>query len=86
MVPLSTSVPEPMMDYHCLIELSRPLPKPFTAARMWAKCDLVAAVSFDRLSMIRIGKGKYIAPELAHEDIQRLRHAVVAGLGLHDLL
>lgn len=85
-VPLSTSPPDLAMDYHCLITLERPLPRPFSAAEMWAKCDMVATVSFERLSLIRVGGGKHIAPELPKMDIERIRAALIAGLGLGDLL
>ena len=39
-IPLSTTVPDPVLDYHCKIELPTPLPAPFESPVMWAKCDM----------------------------------------------
>ena len=57
-VALSTTPPTPRMAYHCEITLPRPLPPPFDSPTMWVKGDMVVAVGFHRLDLVRIGKDK----------------------------
>ena len=55
---------------------------------MWAKCDMVAVVSTERLDLIRSGKrradGKreYLTLQIGREQFEAICHGVVAGLGL----
>jgi mRNA interferase MazF len=85
-VPLSSSPPLHLVDY--VVQLTLPaLPAPFEEPVCWAKCDMVATVSFKRLDLFRtgrdqFGKRKYIHPVLAAEDFDRVRQGVLAALGL----
>lgn len=36
-LPLSTTAPSPVEDYHCEIRLAQPLPTPYDSPVMWAK-------------------------------------------------
>jgi mRNA interferase MazF len=85
-VPLSSTPPLHLVDY--VVQLTLPtLPAPFEEAVCWAKCDMVATVSFKRLDLFRtgrdqFGKRKYIHPVLAAKDFERVRQGVMAALGL----
>lgn len=86
-VPLSTSVPQPEMPYHCRIRLDPPLPPPFDADWNWVKGDMVCAVGFHRLDLVRMGKdekGKrqYRWQTLPTEDLRAVRACVLSSLGL----
>lgn len=86
-VPLSTSPPERAVDYVVEINVQQTLPEPFSAAVMWAKCDMVATVGFGRLDLFRserdqLGKRKYLTIKLPAEDLERIRAGVRRGLGI----
>jgi mRNA interferase MazF len=89
-VPLSGSAPARQVEYVVRLALPKPLPAPFEQDVWWAKCDMIATVSFERLDLFRTGrdqsgKRKYIHPVLMAEDMARVRQGVLAGLGLKDL-
>jgi len=52
-IPLSTTAPNWIENYHCEIELLQVLPKPFDSKIMWAKCDMVATVARTRLDRFK---------------------------------
>ena len=81
-VPLSTTTPKPPEPYHHLITLERPLPYPFDTAAMWAKCDMLATVSFARLDLIKVGHRRYIQPTLPAGDMDRIRICIMHALGI----
>lgn len=87
-VPLSTTAPEPPETYHCSIELAVALPAPFDALTMWAKCDMIAVVSLDRLDRFKLprkaygGARQWVSGAVTDTDIARIRAAVLAGLGI----
>lgn len=89
-VPLSTTRPRSVCDYHCNLTFDPPLPAPYNAPRMWVKADMLYAVSFDRLFLPVVGKddsGKrmYDVRRVADEDLERIRGCVLNGLGLANL-
>lgn len=89
-VPLSTTPPEAEVPYVCQIALLEALPDPFTAMTVWAKADMMATVSFDRLDLFRTardasGKRSYLKPALSAEDLQRVRACILHAVGWHDL-
>ena len=54
---------------------------------MWAKCDMIATVSFERLDMLRTdrdqnGKRKYLTPRISEADFNRVLSGIAAALGL----
>jgi mRNA interferase MazF len=83
----STTAPDPAMPYHALIDITPPLPPPWSSAGVWIKGDMVYAVSFRRLSFIRSGKdisGKriYRYDALDASRMVIVRKCVLHGLGL----
>lgn len=86
-VPMSTTQPNPVCDFHHKIVMEERLPKPFDAGEMWVKADMVAAVGFHRLDLVRTGrdqygKRKYLNWQIKPEDLLAIHKAVLHGLGL----
>ncbi len=79
-VPLSTTAPNTICDYHYRI-IGNPVPGD-TTPEIWAKCDLVAAVSYDRLDRIKLSRGNYIVGNLSMNQVRAIRLAVARSLGL----
>jgi mRNA interferase MazF len=89
-VALSTTDPDPIMPYHCRLDIAPPLPSPWQSKGIWVKEDMVYAVGFHRLDLIRLGKdtgGKriYRMNKLAPEQIKSVRTCVLHALGLSAL-
>lgn len=89
-VPLSTSSPTIEESYHRKIILERPLPSPFNRTNeVWAKCDMISTVSYDRLELFKgkknniTGNRKYIIPKVLHGDLEKIRLSILHGLGLN---
>ena len=51
----------------------------------WAKADMLMNIGLYRLSAFKVGRRKYVYPTLTPEDLAAVRHAVLCGLGLHDV-
>lgn len=49
-VPLSTTDPQPVEEFHHLVTLPREVPG-FEGLSKWAKCDMLATVGFHRLQL-----------------------------------
>jgi uncharacterized protein YifN (PemK superfamily) len=69
------------------LEFKPPLPDPFSHVVVWAKCDMLATVSFARLDMFRTdrdqyGKRKFLKLSISINDLQRVRHGVKCALGI----
>jgi uncharacterized protein YifN (PemK superfamily) len=90
-VPLSTTAPEQVEPHHCMIRLERPLPSPFDAEVMWAKCDMVATVGLQRLDRFKGGRRSgssarmYLSGSLSREQMIAVRASILCGLGLSSL-
>ena len=89
-VALSTEPPVPVMPYHCQIDLRPELPKPFGSDGVWVKGDIICAVGFQRLDLIRTGKDRngrriYLDQPLSDGIIKQIRVCVLNGLGLSAL-
>lgn len=88
-VPLSTTRPEPVEEHHFRL-LQNPLPHA-DANEVWAKCDMVAVVSIERLDLVRTGrrlpdgKREYLTPQIGREQFDAIRRAVASALGLVSL-
>lgn len=85
-VPLSTSEPEYDVPYTVRLEFDPLLPT-YNSRVMWAKCDMIATVSFERLDMLRTdrdqnGKRKYLTPRISEADFNRVLSGIAAALGL----
>ena len=85
-VALSTTPPQPQMPYHCKLEIDPPLP-PRWSGENWVKGDMIYAVGFHRLDLIRLGKdntGKrqYRYDIITPEQMKAVRTCVLRGIGL----
>ncbi len=79
-VPISLTPPLRDVDY--AVRLSKNYhPNEKDALPCWAKCDLLANVSLDRLDRFKIDRRKYLAPKASEEDLQLVRAGVIAALG-----
>jgi mRNA interferase MazF len=88
-VSLSTTVPKPKMPYHAELEIKPRLPPPYDSDKMWVKGDMIYAVGFHRLDLVRTGKDRggkrmYRFNILTAEQME-VRACVLHGLGLHSL-
>lgn len=87
-VPLSTTVPRTIEDYHCQITLTLPLPPPFDSPTMWAKCDMYQSVALQRLDRFKQprnrygGARKWTTGQVTAQQLEALKTAVLRGLGL----
>jgi len=89
-VALSTTAPDPVMQYHCQVDFDPPLPHWMDSKGIWIKGDMVQAVGFHRLDFIKFGKGQtgkreYYYSTLSPENLKKVRSAVLGGLGLTPL-
>lgn len=83
-VPLSTTAPDALEDYHHQLS-ANPLPGK-EKIMCWAKCDMVATVSLDRLDRYKVARGQYVTPDLSRLDFDAICLAVVRALGLVGLI
>ena len=89
-VPLSTTAPDPVMRYHCQIDLPETLPRWMTKQGVWVKGDMLSVVSFRRLDLIstgkdRQGKRQYVFDPISEDALRAVRRAVLASMGLSQL-
>lgn len=87
-VPLSSSRPKYMMEYHYELNLAYPLPAPWDSNPFWAICDHPMTVSFDRLDLIRLqkdqyGKRRYYRKTIDPVDMTEIQKALTHALGLN---
>jgi uncharacterized protein YifN (PemK superfamily) len=69
------------MPWHYLLRLPESLPGNYTEMECWAKCDMVAAVSFARLNLMVKGKDKggkriYQLTAISGADLEAVRAGV----------
>jgi mRNA interferase MazF len=89
-VPLSTTTPKNVMPYHCVLEFDPPLPRPYREPRMWAKCDMLSTISFNRLALPFSGKdsfGKriYDIRVINALEMKMVRECILHALNLSEL-
>ena len=89
-VPLSLSDPEPVMPYHHRIAIPFEMPAAWGKADRWVKGDMVNAVGFHRIGLLRLGKGidgkrHYQTQALPEDTFRIVRQCVLHGLGLSTL-
>ena len=74
-VALSTTPPNPVCDYHYLLpRASMPYVGLFQKNDTWVKGDMVCAVGFHRLDLIRLGKKKGWQEDLLQKSFQQRHH------------
>ena len=86
-VPLSSKQPERPLPYVVELHFDDPLSEHFSETVMWAKCDMVATVSLERLDLFRAGRAKdgkrlYSKRKLCLTDFRRVQIGVRSALGL----
>jgi mRNA interferase MazF len=89
-VPLSTTPPNPIMAYHYKLKFEETLPAPYNSPIQWVKGDMLATVSFSRLSLPILGKDangkrKYIVKVIDEFDLRNIRECMLHGLNLSHL-
>jgi len=89
-VPLGQSAPDQKIDYQCQISVKPRLPEPFAAGMFWAKADMLATVSLDRLNFFhtsrdQTGRRRYLQPRLDQAELLRIKACMLHALGMHNL-
>ncbi|MEE9910537.1 MAG: type II toxin-antitoxin system PemK/MazF family toxin [Deltaproteobacteria bacterium] len=89
-IPFSTTPPKPEMPYHYKLLLDRPFPPPYDSPFQWVKADMLATVSFSRLSIPSSGKSKdgqriYIQRCIAGSDLKKIQECMLNAMGLSSL-
>ena len=89
-VALSTKPPKPKRAYHCELRLDPPLPPPWSSGPMWVKGDMIYAVGFHRLDLIRLGKDRggkriYRFETITTEQMKTIRKCMLCALGMTQL-
>lgn len=84
-IPLSESVPPEMMPWHLKIDLQ--IPSPWGDGPRWAKADMLATVSYQRLNLPftkhkTTGTRTYCQIELADDIVADLRRCAASALGI----
>ncbi len=78
-VPLSTTAPQPIETWHVPL-LINPLKSTHTEPKVWAKCDMLYTVSFDRLDLPaplnQPHSHRGLTPRLSSRDLDAIFHGV----------
>jgi len=87
-VPLSTTAPEQIEAHHYRLK-QNPIPGE-QATEVWAKCDMLAVVSIERLDLVRTargpdGKRRYLTLQIGQDQFDAIRRGVASALGLISL-
>ncbi len=88
-VPLSTTAPNPVEAHHYRLK-QNPLPDSSPNLEVWAKCDMLAVVSIDRLDQYRTARGpdhrrQYLKIQIGPEQFDEIRRGGASALGLVSL-
>ncbi|PZP57209.1 MAG: hypothetical protein DI586_01050 [Micavibrio aeruginosavorus] len=88
-VALSTTAPEKTMPYHAQLDIRPRLPKGLESDGVWIKGDMVYAVGFHRLNLVRLGtqngKRSYYYHTLSDEQMELVHCCVLRAMGLSKL-
>ena len=87
-VALSTEEPRHKMPFHRKLDIN--LPPPWHQGPNWVKGDMVYAVAFHRLELIRLGRDEekkriYSRVQLSVDELTEVRKCVLRALGLSPL-
>jgi len=91
-VPLSTTPARSGIRYQCKVELPLSPPPPFEGTLKWAKCDMLATLAHNRMSLPRTGRDpvsdqrQYLKIVLPGDQMERIRVAILHALGLESLI
>jgi len=86
-VPLSTTPPDPVMPYHCEIEIDVDLPSRWRAKSCWVKGDMIYSLSFERVNLFNLGRGedgrrRYQTSTISQDSFENVQNCVRAALDL----
>jgi uncharacterized protein YifN (PemK superfamily) len=89
-VPLSLSEPEKIMPYNRTIRIPFELPRSWGDHERWICGDMVNAVGFHRMDLLRLGKDRsgkriYQMSSLPDDLLKLVRTCALHGLGLSNL-
>ena len=89
-VPLSLTHPEKVLPFHRKIDIPFALPPGWGNRERWIKGDMINAVGFHRVDLLRLGKdgsGKriYQLKTLPDDMMREVRRCVLHGMGLSAL-
>jgi len=89
-VPLSTTVPDPEMPYHYRLDIPFQLPKGWRNNSLWVKADMICAIGFHRVDLLRLdknraGKRVYQTNTLSKAHMQAISNCILSGIGLSSL-
>lgn len=89
-VPLSLSPPKNILPFHKQIDIPFSLPRKWGNVTRWIKGDMVNAVGFHRVDLLRVGKGRdgtriYQLDVLPDDLFREVRRCVLHGMGLSAL-
>jgi uncharacterized protein YifN (PemK superfamily) len=79
-VPLSTTPPSPIQQYHYRL-VGNPIPGD-PATEIWAKCDLVSSVGIGRLDRIKIARGNYVTGSVSMDQVREIRRCAARSIGI----
>lgn len=83
-VPLSTTEPDIMEAHHYRLPIN---PVPFQKAKVcWAKCDMVATLSIDRMDRLKDARHQRVIPVVSAIDLAAIRLGVVNALQLKSFV
>lgn len=87
-VPISTTAPDHESPWHVKLDKD-PAPNGKDGAVVWAKCDMIMSVSYERLSGWWDGKvngrRNYVKVHVSEDELRRVKRGVLYSLGLGGL-
>ncbi|WP_158285667.1 type II toxin-antitoxin system PemK/MazF family toxin [Pseudohoeflea suaedae] len=89
-VPLSTTPSRSGIRYQCKVELPVDLPDTFSGAVKWAKADMLATLSYERMSLpfdgrSGTGRRRYLQIRLPPAELRKIQSAMLHALSLEHL-
>lgn len=85
-VPLSTTEPATLRDFHQSVDLSFGPPH-LRAGQTWAKCDMLSTVAYWRLDRFfqgrnAAGRRNYRDYQISDDDLRAVRRGILAALDI----
>jgi uncharacterized protein YifN (PemK superfamily) len=77
-VPFSTTPPSKVMNHHC----SMPNHILKDGSEVWAKCDMLATVGWERLDRVKTGKRHYETLYVSEQELTEIMKGVACSLGI----
>lgn len=89
-VPLSLTAPDNVLPFHSQLDIPFEMPREWGQTSRWIKGDMINAVGFHRIDLLRLGKNengkrKYQMQAIPMADMKNVRRCVLHGLGLSNL-